>query len=177
MIDAPAPRPDQLPMGSSRNTWPNIVNNKVLAMQLQQGTCDHCPKSFLRRGPIYLSLPNFSQSHCFHADEALALCSRRLTMSPPVIMAIGSRATCAVSGTDVACVLAAHCHLLHHPVPLPQKQRELHPRFHWGAPPRVDLSPTKENSHAAVGRERARWLTCERMEGWGVKSVELMLAR
>jgi hypothetical protein len=30
IIDAPAPRPDQLPMGSSRNTWPNIVNNKVL---------------------------------------------------------------------------------------------------------------------------------------------------
>ena len=29
IIDAPAPRPDQLPMGSSRNTWPNIVNNKV----------------------------------------------------------------------------------------------------------------------------------------------------
>mmetsp|Transcript_22452 Transcript_22452/g.45243 ORF Transcript_22452/g.45243 Transcript_22452/m.45243 type:complete len:93 (+) Transcript_22452:35-313(+) len=28
IIDAPAPRPDQLPMGSSRNTWPNIVNNK-----------------------------------------------------------------------------------------------------------------------------------------------------
>lgn len=29
IIDAPAPRPDQLPMGASRNTWPNIVNNKV----------------------------------------------------------------------------------------------------------------------------------------------------
>eukprot|EP00293_Proteomonas_sulcata_P010767 CAMPEP_0184304458 /NCGR_PEP_ID=MMETSP1049-20130417/13968_1 /TAXON_ID=77928 /ORGANISM="Proteomonas sulcata, Strain CCMP704" /LENGTH=79 /DNA_ID=CAMNT_0026616269 /DNA_START=475 /DNA_END=714 /DNA_ORIENTATION=+ len=28
ILDAPAPRPDQLPMGSSRNTWPNIVNNK-----------------------------------------------------------------------------------------------------------------------------------------------------
>lgn len=29
ILDAPEPRPDQLPMGSSRNTWPNIVNNKV----------------------------------------------------------------------------------------------------------------------------------------------------
>eukprot|EP00281_Chroomonas_sp_CCMP1168_P021640 CAMPEP_0206234618 /NCGR_PEP_ID=MMETSP0047_2-20121206/12690_1 /ASSEMBLY_ACC=CAM_ASM_000192 /TAXON_ID=195065 /ORGANISM="Chroomonas mesostigmatica_cf, Strain CCMP1168" /LENGTH=81 /DNA_ID=CAMNT_0053658723 /DNA_START=37 /DNA_END=282 /DNA_ORIENTATION=+ len=28
ILDAPAPRPDQLPLGSSRNTWPNIVNNK-----------------------------------------------------------------------------------------------------------------------------------------------------
>ena len=25
---APNPRPDQLPQGASRNTWPNIVNNK-----------------------------------------------------------------------------------------------------------------------------------------------------
>ena len=24
----PDPRPDQLPMGASRKTWPNIVNNK-----------------------------------------------------------------------------------------------------------------------------------------------------
>ncbi len=29
ILNAPAPRPDQLPMGASRNTWPNIVNNKV----------------------------------------------------------------------------------------------------------------------------------------------------
>ena len=28
--DAPEPRPDQLPLGASRNTWPNIVNNKVV---------------------------------------------------------------------------------------------------------------------------------------------------
>ena len=30
VLDAPEPRPDQLPLGASRNTWPNIVNNKVL---------------------------------------------------------------------------------------------------------------------------------------------------
>ncbi len=29
IVDAPEPRPDQLPLGASRNTWPNIVNNKV----------------------------------------------------------------------------------------------------------------------------------------------------
>lgn len=39
VIDAPAPRPDQLPMGSSRNTWPNIVNNKVLKPILARLHC------------------------------------------------------------------------------------------------------------------------------------------
>ena len=28
IMDAPEPRPDQLPLGALRNTWPNIVNNK-----------------------------------------------------------------------------------------------------------------------------------------------------
>ena len=40
IIDAPAPRPDQLPMGSSRNTWPNIVNNKVSGCVLLHACCD-----------------------------------------------------------------------------------------------------------------------------------------
>jgi len=44
IIDAPAPRPDQLPMGSSRNTWPNIVNNKVplLNVSVGVGVCVVC---------------------------------------------------------------------------------------------------------------------------------------
>eukprot|EP00277_Geminigera_cryophila_P002207 CAMPEP_0179422822 /NCGR_PEP_ID=MMETSP0799-20121207/10660_1 /TAXON_ID=46947 /ORGANISM="Geminigera cryophila, Strain CCMP2564" /LENGTH=103 /DNA_ID=CAMNT_0021197033 /DNA_START=67 /DNA_END=378 /DNA_ORIENTATION=+ len=44
IIDAPAPRPDQLPMGSSRNTWPNIVNNKVplLNVCVGVGVCVVC---------------------------------------------------------------------------------------------------------------------------------------
>jgi len=48
VLDAPEPRPDQLPLGASRNTWPNIVNNKVccdLCILCTTCTCIACATS------------------------------------------------------------------------------------------------------------------------------------
>ena len=66
VIDAPAPRPDQLPMGASRNTWPNIVNNKVPASSASGHTADlsQFPALYLKPYTPIKAIPTW-KIHCF----------------------------------------------------------------------------------------------------------------
>lgn len=68
---APNPRPDQLPQGASRNTWPNIVNNKKnvspppcrAASRLSRQPCEHCCDALMSTDSfLYLFLPVSGES-------------------------------------------------------------------------------------------------------------------